>query len=91
VHWRLHGPKFLRQTLVEWAAPSIFHAYWARLFDEQPRAQGSAHQAALRALAFTWMRLVSRGWKNRTPYDEAPSLTAVKHRDSPLLRCMWPS
>jgi transposase len=27
VHWRRHCPKFLRQTLVEWAAQSILHSY----------------------------------------------------------------
>jgi transposase len=86
VHWRLHCPKFLRQTFVEWAAQSILHSYWARLFYEQQRAQGSAHQAALRALAFKWIRILYRCWKNRTPYDEATYLTALKHRDSPLLR-----
>lgn len=86
VHWRLHCPKFLRQTFVEWAAQSIFHSYWARLFYEQQRAQGSAHHAALRALAFKWIRILSRCWKNCTPYDEATDLTALKHRDSPLLR-----
>jgi transposase len=86
VHWRLHCPKFLRQTFVEWAAQSILHSYWARLFYEQQRAQGSAHQAALRALAFKWIRILYRCWKNRTPYDEATYLTALKHRDAPLLR-----
>jgi transposase len=86
VHWRLHCPKFRRQTFVEWAAQSILHSYWARLFYEQQRAQGSAHQAALRALAFKWIRILYRCWKNRTLYDEATYLTVLKHRDSPLLR-----
>jgi hypothetical protein len=86
VHWRLHCPKFLRQTFVEWAAQSIPHAYWARIFYEQQRAQGSSHQAALRALAFKWIRILYRCWQDRTPYDEATSLTALKHRASPLLR-----
>jgi transposase len=86
VQWRRHCPKFLRQTFVEWAAQSILHSYWARLFYEQQRAQGSAHHAALRALAFKWIRVLYRCWKNRTPYDEATYLTALKHRDSPLLR-----
>jgi hypothetical protein len=78
----------LRQTFVEGAAQSLPHAYWARIFYEQQRAKGSSHQAALRALAFKWMRISSRGWQDRTPYDEATDLTALKHRASPLLRCM---
>ena len=86
VHWRLHCPKFLRQTFVEWAAQSIPHSYWARVFYEQQRAKGSSHQAALRALAFKWMRILYRCWQDRTPYHEATSLTTLKHRASPLLR-----
>jgi Transposase IS116/IS110/IS902 family len=91
VPWRLHGPTFLRQTFVAWAAQSIPHSYWARLFYEQQRAKGSSHQAALRALAFTWMRILSRCWQDRTPYDDATDLTALKPRASPLLRCMRPA
>jgi transposase len=48
-HWRLQCPKFLRQTFVEWAGESIRFSFWARVYDEQQRAKGSAHQAAVRA------------------------------------------
>ncbi len=83
VHWRLQCPKFLRQTFVEWAALSIPHCYWAKAYYEQQRARGSSHQAALRALAFKWIRIVYRCWQNRTPYDEATYLNALKRRGSP--------
>jgi len=85
VHWRLQCPKFLRQTFVEWAALSIPHCYWAKAYYEQQRGRGSTHQAALRALAFKWIRIVYRCWQNRTPYDEARYLAALKRRGSPLL------
>ena len=85
VHWRLQCPKFLRQTFVEWAALSIPHCYWAKAFYEQQRARGSSHQAALRALAFKWIRILYRCWQDRTPYDEATYLNALKRRGSPLL------
>jgi transposase len=85
VHWRLQCPKFLRQTFVEWAALSIPHCYWAKAFYEQQRARGSSHQAALRALAFKWIRILHRCWQDRTPYDEAKYLSALKRRGSPLL------
>jgi hypothetical protein len=52
----------------------------------EQRAKGSAHQAALRALAFKWIRILYRCWKDRTPYNEATYLTALKCRGSPLLR-----
>jgi transposase len=85
VHWRLRCPKFLRQTFVEWAALSIPHCYWAKAYYAQQRARGSSHQAALRALAFKWIRIAFRCWQNRTPYDETTYLNALKQRRSQLL------
>jgi transposase len=85
VHWRLCCPKFLRQTFVEWAAHSIPYCYWAEAYYRQQRAKGSSHQAALRALAFKWIRIIYRCWQTHTPYDEAKYLSALKRRGSPLL------
>jgi hypothetical protein len=85
VHCCQHCPQYLRQTFVEWDAQSIPHADGARAFYEPQRAKGSAPQAALRALAFTWIRSLYRGWQDRTPYDEATCCTALKRRGSPLL------
>jgi transposase len=84
VHWRLQCPKFLRQTFVEWAAESIRHSFWAQISYQQQRAKGKAHQAAVRALAFTWIRILSRCWQERTPYDEAIYLQALHRRGASL-------
>ena len=89
-HWRLQAPKFLRQTFVEWAGLSIPHCDWAKAFYDQQRARGSSHQAALRALAFKWIRILYRCWQTRTPYDESTYLNALKRRGSPLLISMAP-
>lgn len=85
VHWRWQCPKFLRQTFVEWAALSIPHCYWAKAYYEQQRERGASHQSAVRALAFKWIRIVYRCWQDRTPYDEATYLNALKRHGSPLL------
>jgi Transposase IS116/IS110/IS902 family len=85
VHWRLQCPKFLRQTFVEWAAESIRHAFWAQLYSHQQRDKGKAHQAAVRALAFTWIRLLYRCWQDRTPYDASVYRQALHHRGSALM------
>jgi hypothetical protein len=84
-HWRWPCPTFLRHTFVEWAAESMRHAFWARIDYQQQREKGKSHQAAVRALAFTWIRVLFRCWQHRTPYDESVYLTALKHRGSPLL------
>ena len=66
-HWRLQCPKCLRHTCVEWAAESTRHAFWAQVYDQQQRDNGKAHQAAVRALAFKWLRILYRCWQDRTP------------------------
>jgi transposase len=85
VHWRWQCPTFLRQTFVEWAAESIRHSFWARAYYPQQRDKGTSHQAAVRALAFKWIRILFRCWQNRIPYDESVYLNALKHRGSPLI------
>jgi transposase len=85
VHWRLQCPTFLRQTCVEWAAESTRHAFWAQVYSQQQREKGKAHQAAVRALAFKWIRLLYRCWQTRTPYDASVYLQALKRRRAPLL------
>ena len=86
VHWRLQCPKFLRQSFVEWAAEAIRHSFWAQVYYQQQRDKGQAHQAAVRALAFKWIRILYRCWQERTPYDEATYLQALARRGSSLLQ-----
>ncbi|RLA05237.1 MAG: IS110 family transposase [Gammaproteobacteria bacterium] len=86
VHWRWQCPTFLRQTFVEWAAQTINKSYWAGLYYYQQRAKGCSHQAAVRALAFKWIRILYRCWITRTPYDEAKYLKTLRQRGSPLLK-----
>ena len=71
VHWRWACPKFLRQTFHEWALHSIPYCPWAREYYEQQRAKGKRHNTVIRALAFKWIRILFRCWKERTPYTEA--------------------
>jgi hypothetical protein len=85
VHWRLQCPKFRRQTFVEWAAASLRHAFWAQLYSQQQRAKGKAHQAAVRTLAFQWIRRLYRCWQDRTPYDASVYLPALTQRGSSLM------
>lgn len=85
VHWRMACPTFLRQTFVEWAGSTIPRSFWASAYYQRQRDKGSAHQAALRALAYKWIRIVYRCWQTRTPYDESVYLNALKRRGSPLI------
>jgi transposase len=80
VHFRHACPPFLRQTFHEFAAHSVAKSQWARQFYDQQRARGKRHHATVRSLAFKWIRILFRCWKDRTPYDEAHYLDALQSR-----------
>ena len=60
-------------------------SFWAKAFYERHRAKGASHNAAIRALAFKWIRILWRCWVDRVPYDESRYLSALRRRGSPLL------
>jgi transposase len=84
IHWRLACSKFLRQTFHEFAAQSISRSDWAGVYYRHQRQRGKSHHAALRTLAFKWIRIMFRCWKTRTPYDETVYCNSLKLRRSPL-------
>jgi transposase len=86
VRWRYSCNTFLRQTFVEWVAGTIGHSFWAKAFYERARQKGASRHAALRALAFKWIRILHRCWQDKRPYDESRYLEALKKRQSPLLK-----
>ena len=43
------------------------------------------HYAALRTLAFKWIRIIFRCWKDRVPYDEATYIAALRKAGSPIV------
>ena len=91
IHVRFACPKFLRQTFHEWAGRSIAYSAWARAYYQQQRARGKAHHAAVRALAFKWIRILFRCWKKREAYDERVYLAALAKRNSPLFKTLAPA
>ena len=86
VHHRLACPKFLKQTFHEYADQSIRFSAWARAYYDQQRRRGNDHHAALRSLAFKWIRILFRCWQDRRPYDEATYLDALRRRGSALVK-----
>lgn len=86
VHWRWACPTFLRQTFVEWSQETVARSFWARAFYQRQRDKGATHNAAIRALAFKWIRILFRCWIDRAPYDESRYLLALQKRHAPLLK-----
>jgi transposase len=85
VRWRYFCPKFLRQTFHEYAGESIKHSFWAKAYYEQQRSRGKSHHAAVRSLAFKWVRIIFRCWQTRTAYDEVKYLESLRRKGSTLL------
>lgn len=76
IHWRWACPKFIRQSVHEMAGHSIRFCGWAREYYDAQRAKNKGHHAAVRALAFKWLRIMFRCWKDGVAYDEARYLQA---------------
>lgn len=85
IHHRLACPKFIKQTFHEFADQSIRFSPWARAYYDQQRGRGNDHHAALRALAYKWIRILFRCWKDRKPYDEEKYIQSLRRHGSVLV------
>ena len=88
IHHRLACAKFVKQTFHEFADQSIRYSEWARAYYDLQRGRGKDHHAALRALAYKWIRIIFRCWKDRKPYDEAAYIASLRRRGSPVIEKM---
>lgn len=86
IHFRWACPKFLRQTFHEYAALSIQQCAWAKAFYQQQKDNGKKHHAAVRSLAFKWIRILFRCWQSRCNYDEDRYVRARTTRVLPVTR-----
>lgn len=86
VHRRLACSNFIRQTFHEFAAQSIRYSVWARAYYDQMRGRGLRHPAAIRTLAFKWIRIIYRCWRDKKPYDEQTYLDSLRAKQSPLVK-----
>jgi len=84
IHFRWASTNFLKQTFHEYAGLSIQQCTWAREFYDRQRAKGKGHHAAVRALAYKWIRILFRCWKAGQAYDETLYVAARAARACPL-------
>lgn len=78
VQFRYARPLFYHQSIVEFAKCSIGQCQWARLLYDQQIAKGKSRWAAIRMVAFKWLRILWRCWQNRTAYDENKYLQSLQ-------------
>jgi transposase len=84
-HARWQCPKFLKQTFHEFAAASLPFSPWALAHYRQQRERGAGHHAAVRSVAFRWIRILFHCWATRTSYDEQHHIEQLRRRGSPLV------
>jgi len=87
-HRRLACSRFVKQSFHEFAGQSIEQSDWARAFYDKKKADGKGHHAALRALAYKWIRIIFRCWKDHVPYDEQKYLDSLKRKRPAWLALM---
>jgi len=83
VFMRRACPKFDRQTFHEFARLSIAKCQWARNYvTYYTEVKGKKFHSVIRALAFKWIRILWKCWKDRTPYDDDKYMETLKKRGS---------
>jgi transposase len=85
VQRRFARPLFVHQSFIEYADLSIRSGGWAKAYYRSQRAKGKGHYCAVRALAFKWIRIIFRCWKDRVAYDEGKYIESLRRRRSPLI------
>jgi transposase len=88
VQMRWACPKFLRQSFHEFGAASIRFCPWAQACYDAQRARGKGHHAAVRAVAFKWIRILFACWKQRSAYTQALYLQALQTRGSAYAKAL---
>ena len=82
VYFRHACPKFARQTFHEFARLSVAKCQWARNYVDYYRGKGKKFHTIIRGLAFKWIRILFRCWKNQTPYNDTNYMEVLKKRGS---------
>lgn len=80
VHRRFACSQFVKQSFHEFAGQSILHCAWARAYYDHKKAEGKGHHVAIRALAYRWIRIIYRCWKDRIPYNEQTYTEALRRK-----------
>jgi len=89
VHFRYARPLFLHQTFAEFAKCSIGQCAWARLLYEHERKKGRGQWAAIRKVAFKWIRILWRCWTDREAYNEAHYLRQLQRDNVALYASLY--
>lgn len=88
VHSRHQRPRFVRQGSIELASCTLKYCPWVMAFYTERQAKGWKHNRTPRAIAYKWVRILWRMWKDRktyapetmqSPYNPARPTTTPTH------------
>ena len=91
VQFRWARPKFLHQTVVEFAKCSLRFCNWAKLLYEDQLAKGKSRFSAIRMVAFKWIRILWHCWTHRIAYDEPTYVRGLQRRGIKLYESLYPN
>ncbi len=77
IYFRFGCNLHLRRALQQFAFCSLKSSEWARAYYDQQRVRGHRHQAALRALAAKWVKIIFVLWARHDGYDENHHLATM--------------
>ena len=89
VHFRYARPIFLHQSFVEFAKCSLPKCEWARLLYDHELKQGKKKWVALRKIAFKWIRILWRCWRDGKAYDETTYLRSLQRDGVALYESLY--
>jgi transposase len=88
VHRRFACSQFVKQSFHEFSARSILYCSWARGYYDRKKMEGKRHHAAIRVLAYRWIRIIYRCWKDQIPYDEDKYVKSLRQRKPAWLQSL---
>ncbi len=80
IHRRLACCRFIKQSFHEYAGQTVTYCAWAGAYYDSKIAAGMEHHAAIRALAYKWIRIIYRCWKDHVAYNEQKYMQTLKRR-----------
>ena len=68
---------------------TVLGCAWPTALDyRMQKSKGMKHHAAVRALAYKWIRIIFHLWKNNKTYDEQHYLNQLKSKNSPIIQSL---
>ena len=79
-------PSYLRQTFHQFADHAAKWCPWSKAYYRLQRSRGMKHHAALRKLAYRWIRILFQVWKTRIAYNSQKYIQSIIKKNPNILQ-----